>query len=354
VESTGDPWFSAIIQYTQDAIVGKDPHGVVTFWNPAAEKILGYRADEAIGRNFHTLVPPLALEDDELLRSELAGGKRVAEREQVRIGKGGVQVVIAITLAALRATDGRHIGSVAMIRDISERRRIEAHLRHSERLATLGTLSAAVVHELSQPLNYLAFTVDRMCKAPMPTGDGATLQHAREALERLMALVGDLRSLSRVEQKRLDRVELAYILEGALRLSAVGGQAGVRVLADIAAEACVRGDPVLLSQVFINLLSNAAHAVQGRPEGERFIRVTLRPSALHHEVEVNDNGCGIPAELLPRIFDLFFTTKPAQQGTGLGLAISRKIVEEGGGTIEVRSEVGEGTRFIVRLPAARS
>ena len=244
---------------------------------------------------------------------------------------------------------------IIVSRDMTERRRMLASLAEKERLASVGMLAASVAHEIMNPLTYVLANLD------LALGDRVldearrvkALGEAREGARRMQQIVWDLRSLGRTGTEELFYVDARAVLETALRLSGpeVGRTARVRLeLGEIPG---VLASESRLCQVFINLLTNAAQAMDERPAAEREIVVRTRDDAAAGlvGVEIADCGVGISADRLERVFEPFYTTK--RDGTGLGLSISRDIVEKMGGRIEVVSAPGEGTTFTVWLSTTR-
>ena len=231
----------------------------------------------------------------------------------------------------------------------------EAHAR--ARIAQLGTLAAGVAHEINNPLTYVMAGLDQaiadvdalLGAVPALGVTRATLREVRDGAERAWLIARDVRMFSRREADGVGPVDLGQVLDATVRVAGHDVRARATLVQEFAGMPPVMGSAVLLGQVFLNLLINAAQAVPaGDPEAHR---ICLRGSEDGDRVRVavSDTGGGIPAELRGQIFDPFFTTKPAGEGTGLGLAITHEIVTSLGGTITVESEVGRGTTFTVSL-----
>jgi signal transduction histidine kinase len=263
----------------------------------------------------------------------------------------------------------------------AERRKIQEQLMISERMASVGTLAAGVAHEINNPLAVVvgnlqligqdlqalsndveAITTDvrqqlgdrygRVAATLASTREAAT--DAEEAGERVRTIVRDLRVFSRSEEDRRDAVDLHAVLESSLRMARNELRHRAKVVRQFGDVPRVDANEARLGQVFLNLIVNAAHAI---PEGhteDNAVTVTTRRTGDMVAVDVTDTGTGIAPEVMPRIFDVFFTTKPIGVGTGLGLAICHRIVTGMNGRIEVRSQVGEGTTFTVLLPRVRT
>jgi signal transduction histidine kinase len=252
-----------------------------------------------------------------------------------------------------------------------ERTRIQEQLLIADRMASVGTLAAGVAHEINNPLAALLanldFTVQALAKVCDDAGgDGATaalavrlrelqepLADARDSADRVRLIVRDLKIFSRSDDERRGPVDVARVLESAIRMAWNEIRHRARLVKDFAKTPPVEGNEARLGQVFLNLIVNAAQSMPEGRAGKNEIRVATRLDDQGRVVvEVRDTGSGIPDAILSRIFDPFFTTKPIGVGTGLGLAICHRIVTALGGQIEVESQVGKGTVFRTILPVA--
>jgi nitrogen-specific signal transduction histidine kinase/CheY-like chemotaxis protein len=248
---------------------------------------------------------------------------------------------------------------LTMGRDVTARKRLEVQLVQAERLAALGTLAAGVAHEINNPLAYVMLNLEWIARklpgvADDPSSvDGlmAMLGEARDGAARVSTIVRELRSFSRADGETRRRVDLAAVVEAAIKITGHEIRHRARVSTSFEAVRPVWANEARLEQVVINLLMNAAQAMPEARGEDNEIRVTVREDADRRAVlEVADNGEGVPTELLSRIFDPFFTTKPVGIGTGLGLSICHGIITSLGGQIAAYSEPGEGAAFRVVLP----
>jgi signal transduction histidine kinase len=263
----------------------------------------------------------------------------------------------------------------------SERRKIQEQLMISERMASVGTLAAGVAHEINNPLavvvgnlqligqdlkalandvegipadvrQHLGDRYARLATTLTSTRESAT--DAEEAGERVRTIVRDLRVFSRSEEDRRDSVELHGVLESSLRMARNELRHRAKVVRRFGDIPRVDANEARLGQVFLNLIVNAAHAIPEGHTDDNAVTITTRREGDMVAVDVTDTGTGIAPDVMPRIFDVFFTTKPIGVGTGLGLAICHRIVTGMNGRIEVQSQVGEGTTFTVLLPRVRT
>jgi ligand-binding sensor domain-containing protein/CheY-like chemotaxis protein/two-component sensor histidine kinase len=236
-------------------------------------------------------------------------------------------------------------------------------LVHAEKMAAVGTLAAGVGHEINNPLSFiisnLHYATQEVRSEATQGEEGKRWQEVGQALEdalhgadRVRRIVQDLKTFSRVQPERMQRVDVHTVLDLALAIAEAETRHRARVVRDYGNPPDVLGDETRLGQVFLNLLVNAAQAIPEGHADQNEIRVVTRTDARGQAVvEVSDTGGGIPPEVLPRIFEPFFTTKAVGVGTGLGLSICHSYVQTMGGDIHVRSEVRRGTTFEVVLPA---
>ncbi len=268
-----------------------------------------------------------------------------------------------------RDEQGRPRRLVGMQLDLTERKQLEQRVRLVERLASVGTLVAGTAHELNNPLSFVTNNLEHITRElatleanldvgiPIDRGGLASMRaavaDAASGAERIGKIVRSLKTFSRSDDEPLQRVDLRRVLELSIQLSAAQIYHRARLVCELAPVPVIIGNEGRLSQVFVNLLVNAAQAIPDGAADQHTIRVA---TGLHSDgramVEITDTGCGIEPGALGRIFDPFFTTKPVGEGMGLGLALSHAIVTEIGGEIEVESTLGKGTRFRVLLPVA--
>ncbi len=385
--------YRQLTESSLDAVVLADAAGRIALFNHAAERIFGYQASEVIGQPVTILVPPKFREAHtrgltrfvETRVARLVG--RTVELRALR--KSGEEFPIELSLNAIdSAGELQFIGS---IRDQTERHRMREMLVQSEKLASIGLLSAGVAHEINNPLAYVANNLavlerdvkglmemlcsyegasDALSAAAPEVAErvraisddcdwpyvrdnlGRMLSRTREGVQRVANIVQSLRSLARTSPPKMEPARITDMVDSALEvlrgrlkhhhidLAIEHGEVGPVV--------CV---PTQISQVILNLLINASQAIesQGKPDGGQ-IRVCSRREGEHAVIIVSDNGCGIAPEDLPKLYDPFFTTKPVGEGTGLGLSISHGIITGHGGRIEVESAPGAGTSFRIVLP----
>ena len=245
--------------------------------------------------------------------------------------------------------------------EIEERRRAQDHLQLAQdeliqaaKLAALGQMSAAIVHEVSQPVgameNYLAATGVLAARGEVEAVRG-NVEIARDLLRRMQRTIHHLKSFARKEKGQLEQVDVAQVLAAAVELvQHRSKRLGAEVVLDLPPMLSpVRASPVRLEQVFVNLLSNALDALEATQAPR--IDISARESDGMLRIEVADNGCGFPAEDAHRLTEPFFTTKRTGEGLGLGLSISRAIIEDLGGSLQARAGAVSGSVFSIAIPA---
>lgn len=348
------------------------PSGRVFFSNQWLEN-LGYGPGELPARveTWQALVhPDDAAEADAVLESRLTGKNPIEYAENRLLTKSGEYRWFADRgRVVARGPSGEPLRMVGTDADITElksayegRRRAEAHLARSERLASVGMMAAGVAHEINNPLAYILNNVDFALKSLSSSAGRQdldkealnALKEAREGAVRVREVVKDLRTFSRVGDEQPQWVDVREVLESSLNIARRQIAECARLEMNLSRTREVRANRSRLGQVFLNLLVNACEAVEpGHPESNT-ISLSCRELGGFVEVTVRDTGVGIPPSEIHRIFDLFYTTKPVGVGTGLGLSICHDLVEALGGSIDVTSQVGVGTEFRVLLPCASS
>ncbi len=333
-----------------------EPGGSIRVANPGLAALLGRPGARLMGTRVADFLPGLDLQVDSEIRE--------CETELLRAGDPRLPVSVSTT--PLRDKRGSHLGLVLVIRDLTEVVALRTRLLTSARLAAVGELAAGIAHEINNPLAYINANLRALrdqwltVASAWPSESGKAkilavfeegldmLDESLEGVERTAAIVRDVRSFSHTGSGVRERIDPELLIERALRMANPHLCSRARVVREssVAVEIeCVRRE---LEQVLLNLLINAAQALDGH--GTIRVRVARRGEEL--EIAVADDGRGIDPDALDRIFDPFFTTKPVGEGTGLGLSISHEIVRRHGGRLEVSSERGCGSEFRLLLPVA--
>jgi PAS domain S-box-containing protein len=356
---------AAIVESSDDAIIGKDLTGTVTSWNSSAERIFGYSAAEMIGRSIRLIIPPDRQGEEDHVLGSIRRGDSVAHFETVRLRKGGATVPISLTVSPIRDDAGIVVGASKIARDITERQLAEEELSRARLDAEQANrlkdeFLATLSHELRTPLNAV-LGYARMLRAG--SIEPERQPRALEILERnatsLAKIVEDVLDVSRIitgkthlDVQSLDLISVIDQAVGTVRPAAEAKGVHMQAVVDRQVPP-VSGDPSRLQQVFWNLLANA---VKFTPGGGRVQIQLASADDAHVEVVVSDTGVGIAPEFLPHVFDRFRQADSRfsreHGGLGLGLAICRHLVELHGGTIHAASDgEGKGATFRVKLPA---
>jgi PAS domain S-box-containing protein len=377
VENTSDGIF--VVEVTQD-----DRFRLLSY-NPAQEKMLGVSEKRAVGRFLDEYLPPqLAREAAEQNRQCIAAGRPMSFEGVFDLPSG--RTFHNTTLVPIRDAAGRIARLVGVTQDLTERRRAEDREREQERqlfqaakLASLGTLVSGVAHEINNPNNYIRLNVQNLHElwpdiraivdqaaegqndlalrgVPFSTARGMVedlLNGIEEGSKRIEKLLVNLRDFARGEEGELtESVDVNEVIDSAVMIVAdlIKKSTDAFTVRKTPGLPAVRGSHQQIEQVVINLITNACQALPGR---DRRIEISTRgdPHAGSVEVLVEDEGGGIPPENLSRVTDPFFTTKRSRGGSGLGLAVSSRIIANHGGTLAFASDVGQGTRVTVQLPA---
>ena len=379
--------YRTLVEMSPDAIVLCDLDYRIVKASRQGAVMLGLEsADDLVGRSPLDILEP---GDRERARSNLeqlveTGGS--IQNEYTARGGNGARFTVAVSTRLVRTADDLPRGLISIIRDVTELKKMEATLAQSDRMASVGMLAAGVAHEINNPLTYMLYNLElinkdlpavirvlRRCLSALDQRQGGELAElmeqarelttgeqldelvacAREAAEgsaRVRDIVRDLKTFSRIEEERPVPVDLNRVVEGAANMAHNEIKYRARMVKDLGRIPRVLGTDGRLSQVFLNLLVNAAQAMDEGDVEHNTIRIRTRAFDGEVQVEVSDTGKGMAPEQLEHIFEPFFSTKEAGVGSGLGLSICHRIIAEFGGRIEADSEPGEGTRFVVSLP----
>jgi PAS domain S-box-containing protein len=353
---------AAIVDSSDDAIVGKDLNSIVTSWNAGAERIFGYSASEMIGTSIMRLIPPDHQAEEEHILSRIRRGQRVDPIETVRVGKDGRLLDVSITVSPIKDSGGKVIGASKVGRDITERKRAEERLQAAKIAAERANQAkddflAVLSHELRTPLTPALAAASYLAEhEELPSHLREEVTAIRRNVQFEARLIDDLLDLTRITRGKLElhpeTVDAHRLLQNALTIVHEDVmRKELEVVTDLGApEHHISADPIRIQQVFWNLLNNA---VKFTPQGGR---ITIRTSndGGRFVFEITDTGIGIEPEHQARIFHAFEQGEVSiiRQfgGLGLGLTISQTLLRLHGGTISVRSDgKNRGASFRVTL-----
>lgn len=343
---------AAIVASSEDVIISKNLDGVITSWNDAATRVFGYTADEMIGSSILKLIPEYLRADEKTIIENIRAGRRIEHFETVRQTKDGKLIDVSLTVSPVKDAKGRVIGASKILRDVSSRKRLEQSLLQAEKIAATGRMAATIAHEINNPLEAVTNLLF-LLRPKIIDQDGAHyLATAENELGRVSHIAKQTLGYYR-EHASASLASLGEIAEHALRIyeprCTAAGIAINRFLPPSRKVVLRRGE---MMQVISNLILNAIYAM--RSEG--MLSVSVRDEESPDDgvvLTVEDNGVGIPEDVLPKVFDAFFTTR-STVGTGIGLFVTKKFVEEHGGQIDIESNLAperHGTSVRVFLPA---
>jgi two-component system, cell cycle sensor histidine kinase and response regulator CckA len=355
-------WFQAVLNSIADGVVATDAHGAVTFINARAEVLTGHDQADALGRPIEAVVLLKSWEGHPLpspVRDALATRQSLQRSaDSLLVSVGGSEIAVNDNTAAILDHD-RLVGAVVAFRDVREQRSMRKQLEFQDRLTAVGTMAAAVAHEINNPLSVIIANLalleelTRHVPGPDVEESRAVLVDVRHSADRIRTIVSDLSSFAKPSRDQLPSVDVLETLQWAVRSTAAAFKDRARVSILTPSLPAVAIERQRLEQVLINLLLNSAHAIPPGSAAENSVSIEAHQSNPDEVViEVRDSGRGISESVSKTLFMPFVTTKPDSEGTGLGLYVSRNIVSSVGGRLEFESVVGSGTVFRVTLPVA--
>jgi len=349
---------AAVVESSEDAVITKSLDGHILSWNAGARAMLGYAAEDVVGRSVNLIIPESRRDEELEILERVKEARRVEPFETQRVARDGRIIDVSLSVSPIRGEHGGIIGASSIARDIGQRKALEQSLRDSDRRK--DEFLAVLAHELRNPLAPIRSGVAAL-RLALP--EDATLRHVGGIIERqvrlMSRLLDDLLDVSRITHNKLElRMEpltLQAVIESALETSRPLVTAAGQTVAVTAPPAPVPivADPMRLAQVFANLISNASKYSHAGAT----IRIGVTLHARDVAVSVSDDGIGIASEALPTIFDVFSQASQArtraQGGVGIGLSLVKGLVGLHGGRVSARSPgLDQGSTFEVRLPLA--
>jgi PAS domain S-box-containing protein len=361
-EWTLQEYLAAIVESSDDAIIGKDLHGTIRSWNRGAERIFGYTAAEALGRHISMLAPPDRAAEMRKIMDRVAQGEHVDHYQTKRITKDGRTLSISLSVSPIRNRDGVIVGASKIARDITEQTRNEEALRDANARLTqanddLEQFAYSASHDLREPLRMVATYADmlrRHLREALDANGQQYLGYILAGAERMEALLTGLRAYMQAATftaQGSDEADSNECLQRAtVSLRAIIDDTQARIFHD--GLPTVRMPTIQLEQVFQNLLANA---LRYRGAVSPHIHIAAERGGDVWKFSVRDNGIGIHPRYQEEIFELFKRLHSSAQypGSGLGLAICKRIIDRGGGRIWVESEPGRGATFFFTVPIGR-
>ncbi|MEJ2200846.1 MAG: PhnD/SsuA/transferrin family substrate-binding protein [Desulfuromonadaceae bacterium] len=397
-----------LFQASADGIFRVDTEFNIVRVNRTFEEMSGFSAKNVIGHKCYEIFPGSECGTPGCPIQGLFSGENQMINESLKRIKDGSEIPCLVFAVPFRGPEGAIIGIVEYIRDISALKKAEADLQQSrdalneayqelqrsqsqmlqrEKMATVGQLAAGMAHEINNPLGFIGSNLGTLNKywgkacefmefqgqllTGLATGEAVDallqkrkqlkidliledtknlIEESLDGVDRVKIIVANLKGFSRVDQAKYDQVDINQCLDATLSIIWNELKYNVTLHKDYGELPLTYCYPQQLNQVFLNLLVNAGHAIEGQGD----IHIGTRCENGHILVTIRDTGCGIPEENLSRLFEPFFTTKEVGKGTGLGLSIVYDIIKNHNGKIRVKSHVGEGTTFAIKLPVVDS
>jgi PAS domain S-box-containing protein len=351
---------ASLLDQARDAIVALDPEGHVRYYNDGAIQLFGWPAGEDWGLDLRQHLAPVGTSLSEITSTIVESGQWVGEMRQR--DRAGREQIIAMRWTQLQPAQGR-TGLLLIANDVTERRALEQKLARSQRMESLGTLASGIAHDLNNILTPILIGTEMLPNAESTAKRDSLLKTIHSGAERAIALLRQILSFAKGGGSESGPVELTPILRQVADLLGHTFPKTIDFRTHIPSDlAMVSGPSSKIDQILMNLCVNARDAM---PTGGRLIlsaenrdypragdeQTNLGKPGRYVTVTISDTGTGIPPEIVSQIYDPFFTTKEPGKGTGLGLATTRDIVMAIGGFIRLESQVGQGTRFEVFLPA---
>lgn len=331
---------------TPNGLITVNQQGRLTIFNLAAERITGISAKDAIDKHYRDVFHPWPIIVNIL---DTALGGELYQNKELTIRTPRQSIPLLFTTTALINERNEHMGILIILRDLTETKKLEEQVRRADRLAITGELAAGVAHEVRNPLT--AITGYLQLLTVELSYDDPRQEFTRiisKEIDRLNHLIEQLLYFSRPSPPQFLYTDLNKVIaETLLLINSPTVLKKVAITTNFSPELPpVKIDVVQFQQVLINIILNGIQAINN--SGSLTLSTSYNHKTFYVRLDINDTGCGIPAENIPRIFDPFFTTK--EKGTGLGLSVADKIMEVHQGYIEVESEPGKGTCFSVFLP----
>ena len=352
---------ASLLELSRDAILVCGLDHRITYWNKGAERLYGWTAEEAVGRMMTEIKDQNSEAFHQACEKVMQAGKWDGELNQV--GKEGRKLIVEARWTLLRDAAGQPRSILVINSDITERKKVEEQLLRAQRMESLGTLAGGIAHDLNNALTPIMMSIELLKLHEQDALRLGVLATIESSARRGADMVRQVLSFSRGVEGRRVEVQIGHLLKGIEKIANETFLKNIWVNSDISADLwIVQGDPTQIHQMLLNLCVNARDAM---PNGG-----TLKLCASNHLldahcaamipgakpgpyllVEVEDNGTGMPPEVMDRIFEPFFTTKELGKGTGLGLSSALAIIKSHQGFIRASSELDKGSKFQVYLPA---
>lgn len=355
-QTPSDRFFRHLCEGLGFVCIAVDRELRITFWNREAARQFGGTPEERLGRSILELLSETDRDEARRRLEETIETCSTREMEVKYPGEKGERTTLVLIMSPIVDEEGRCIGASASMRDISRRKRLSQELARSRRLAAMGEMSGAMAHHFNNILGGMLTSVDYVLTSDSPRELRRTLRMLAQSIGRATRITHQLAAFAESENERIEWTPINPILDQFLeRVRPQARAAGIQLETDIAAVSSEPFEAQRLIPVLDSLVQNAFDAMPGGGT----LRIEMKEEADSAVIRITDTGCGISEDLLDRVFEPFFTTKGelaggAASNIGLGLAAVHGLVAEMGGSIDLTSRIGEGTRVTIRLPLHRS
>ncbi len=335
---------AALLDKAHDAIIVWDLDHHITYWNKSAERLYGFTEEEAIGKNTDEFLYKEGLPVSiEIRKKVIEEGEWTGELQERT--KEGKEIIVESRWTLVRDNEGKPKSILIINTDVSEKKKLEMQILQSDKLASIGNLVTGIAHEINNPLTSISLHTQILSKKTWDENTSSRLKIIDNEANRAARIVKGLLEFAHQSEPKLSSVNINSEIEKVLEILHPKLN-GIRVTTILKPLPPIMADNEQIQQVIMNILMNSVQAIT--TNGEIMIKTTTERDTI--EISITDNGCGIPQDNIGKIFDPFFTTKNPGEGTGLGLSICYGIIKNHNGSIDMKSEVGKGTSFTIKLP----
>jgi two-component system cell cycle sensor histidine kinase/response regulator CckA len=335
---------AALLDKAHDAIIVWDLQQRIIYCNKSAERLYGFTEEEAIGKNIDEFLyreeSPVPIETRKKVIEE---GEWTGELRQRT--KEGKEIIVESRWTLVCDNEGKPKSILIINTDVSEKKKLEMQILQSDKLASIGNLVAGIAHEINNPLTSISLHTQILSKKTWDEKTNSRLKIIDNEANRAARIVKGLLEFAHQSEPKLSPVNINSEIQKVLEILHPKLN-GIRVTTILKPLPPIMADNEQIQQVIMNILMNSVQAIT--TNGEIMIKTTAERDTI--EISITDNGCGIPQDNIGKIFDPFFTTKNPGEGTGLGLSICYGIIKNHNGSIDMKSEVGKGTSFTIKLP----
>lgn len=353
-KSAHEKFFSDIILYSVDGILGYNPDNKIFLWNKGAEKIFGLSKEEMTDKDISLVINKHSFpnRNQSSIQNELNTFGFVSNVEIRVKDKDENLKDISMSQHLIYDDKGEKLGTVAILRDITKEKKLEKELREKENLALIGQIVSSIAHNLSNPLNIISGNADYLLLEKKKEDEGyEELQVIIEETTRITKSIRQLLNFARPIAPMREVTDFNELVQDAISgFKYLTSNKNIKLkFTPVKNISKIKVDKELFKDVILNFISNSVQAIHSDKEG--LIEIKIHTEKKYSVFEISDNGSGISNKDLPNIFKPFYSTKGYGKGTGLGLAFTDRVIKEHNGIIKINSSEGNGTTFIVKIPS---